>query len=183
MIKKAIRLFNCLILNNIKFFLIKIFHINSFKYNFINLISPFCTIDIQDNGKIIFGKKCNILSNNVIGVRENGILNISDGVYVNQNCHIISHKKISIGKNVCIGPNTIIMDHDHVITSNGVNKKKFISKDIIIEDGVWIGANCTILKGAIIRKNSVIAAGSIVTSEVLENKILIQKRVNELKNI
>lgn len=178
MIKKAIRLFNCLILNNIKFFLIKIFHINSFKYNFINLISPFCSIDIQDNGKIIFGKKCNILSDSVIGVRENGIINISDGVYINKNCHIVAHKGILIGSNCCIGPNCVIMDHDHKFGKNGVEKKIFKSKNINIGNNVWIGANCIILKGVTIGDNSVIGAGSVVTKNVESNIIFVQHREN-----
>lgn len=39
-------------------------------------------------------------------------------------------------------------------------------KDVIIEDGVWVGCNVTILKGVHIGKGSVIAAGSIVTKDV-----------------
>ena len=34
---------------------------------------------------------------------------------------------------------------------------------IVIEDGVWCGANVTILKGVTIGKDSIVAAGAVVT--------------------
>lgn len=176
MFSKIIRAFNCLILNNIKFLIIKLFHFMHFKYNVISFISPFLNIDIQGNGKIIFGRKCNILSSNTIGVREDGIIEFDDGVFINKNCQIIAHKKIHIGRDVCIGQNTVIMDHDHLFGINGVEKKKFNSKEVNIGNNVWIGANVVILKGVIIGDNSVISAGSVVTKNVPQNTILIQKR-------
>ena len=41
-------------------------------------------------------------------------------------------------------------------------------RGIVIEDDVMIGANCTILEGARIRKGAVISAGSIVKGEFEE---------------
>ena len=39
-------------------------------------------------------------------------------------------------------------------------------KDIIINDGVWIGMNSIILPGVTIGKKAVVAAGSVVTKNV-----------------
>ncbi len=182
--KKIFRIIFDVVINNLKFIIIKLFHFKNFRYNPVNIISPLCNIDIQNKGKIIIGKKCNILSRNILGVRESGTLEIKDGVFINNNCHIISHKSIEIGKNVCIGPNTIIMDHDHVfVKDKGVDKKSFVKEDIVIEDNVWIGANCVILKGVKIGKNSVVAAGSIVYDDVPSNTVLVQKRNNNYKEI
>ncbi len=41
-------------------------------------------------------------------------------------------------------------------------------KGIVVEDDVWIGANCVILEGAYIRKGAVISAGSIVKGKLDE---------------
>lgn len=41
-----------------------------------------------------------------------------------------------------------------------------IYEDIVIEDGVWIGAGSTILLGVTIGKGSVVASGSVVTKDV-----------------
>ncbi len=132
---------------------------------------------------MILGKMCNILSNTVLAVRGNGILQLEDGVFINTNCKIISHKNIIIKRNTCIGPNTIILDHDHKFGINGVEKKNFVSENIVIGENVWIGANVVILKGVKIGNNSVIAAGSIVTKDVPSNTMLLQKRANIIKKI
>jgi acetyltransferase-like isoleucine patch superfamily enzyme len=39
-------------------------------------------------------------------------------------------------------------------------------RDILIEEGVWIGSNATILGPCVIGRNSVIAAGAVVTGNV-----------------
>ena len=176
MIRKIIRFLNSLIITNFKFFLIKIFNFNRFKFSPINYISPSNFIDIQDKGKIIFGKKINIPFKCMFGVRENGVLKIGDGTFINNNCQIISHELIEIGKDVCIGPNTVIVDHDHLFGENGVDKKKFKSKEIKIGNNVWIGANCVILKGTNIGDNCVIGAGSVINGSFPNNSIVIQKR-------
>jgi len=40
------------------------------------------------------------------------------------------------------------------------------SAPIIIEDDVWIGARCQVLKGVTIGARSIIAAGSVVTKDI-----------------
>lgn len=183
MLKKIIRLFNSVVFNNLKFLIIKLFHYKRFKFSLKNVISPTNIIDIQNKGSIFFGRWLNIPSKSLLGVRDNGVLDIKDGVFINSNCQIIAHKKIEINENVCIGPNTIIVDHDHFFGKSRVDKKKFKTKEIIIGSGTWIGANCVILKGTKIGKNCVISAGSIVNCEVPDNTIFIQKRENQLKKI
>ena len=176
MIKKVITAFNCLIINNIKFALIKLFHIKKFYYNFINYISPLTKIDIQGNGILRIEKKCNIYSNVKLGVRECGNLIIKEGTFINNNCQIIAHKNITIGKNVSFGPNVMVYDHDHAYNKSGIIKGKYNCEDVSIGNNVWIGANCIILKGTKIGDNSVIAAGSVVKGEVPSNVIFIQKK-------
>jgi acetyltransferase-like isoleucine patch superfamily enzyme len=44
---------------------------------------------------------------------------------------------------------------------------------IIIEDDVWIGANCAILDGSIIRKGAVIGANSLVYGEMPEYSVCV----------
>ena len=54
----------------------------------------------------------------------------------------------------------------------------FITNKIVIEENVWIGAGCIILKGVTIGKDAVIAAGTLVTKDVQSNTIIYQKREN-----
>ena len=42
---------------------------------------------------------------------------------------------------------------------------------VVIEDNVFIGARCIILKGVTIGENSVVGAGSVVTKSIPANEI------------
>jgi len=87
---------------------------------------------------------------------------------------ICAHKKVIIGKNTLIGANVVIADNDfHPIEPNERlnNSPKVISKEILIGDNVWIGADVYILKGVSIGDNTVIGAKSVVTKDVPANCI------------
>jgi len=82
---------------------------------------------------------------------------------------IIAAESIIIGNNVNIGANTTIIDTDfHPLGSSirKLNPQKAISSPIVIEDDVFVGMNCLILKGVRIGKGSVIGAGSVVTRSI-----------------
>ena len=69
---------------------------------------------------------------------------------------------VNIAQNVTIsGLNHNFQDINKTISSQGVSTSL-----IVIEDDVWIGANCVILAGTKIGKHCIIAAGSIVTHSV-----------------
>lgn len=79
--------------------------------------------------------------------------------------------ELVIGKKVIFGPNPTIITGDHRIDFIGkhlidvTDDEKLPDQDlpVIIEDGVWCGANVTILKGVTIGRGSVVAAGAVVT--------------------
>ena len=78
---------------------------------------------------------------------------------------------LTIGKKVIFGPKPTIITGDHRIDIQGkyiidiTDDEKLPENDlpVTIEDGCWIGANVTILKGVTIGHDSVVAAGSVVT--------------------
>lgn len=85
---------------------------------------------------------------------------------------IVSGSRISIGENVLIGAYCTIIDSDfHNANPSRRSSYKFESKPVTIEDNVFIGMNCTILKGVTIGKNSVIAANSVVISSIPPNSL------------
>ena len=118
----------------------------------------FANVDIGKNVKIVSSAK-------FVGL---GAITIADDSFIGHEVLIIStDEPIEIGKNIAIGPRTLIVNGGHEI--DAINLKtagKGTSKAITIADGVWIGASVTILGGVTIGEKSVIAAGSVVISDV-----------------
>jgi len=105
----------------------------------------------------------------IIADRTGAAIVIGENTKIHGAC-IHAYNSVTIGKNCLIAANTQIIDgnghdlsfpnvHDRINTTGD-------SKPIVIEDNVWIGANCIILPGVSIAKGSVIAAGSVVTKDI-----------------
>lgn len=77
---------------------------------------------------------------------------------------------IDIGENVIIGAYSTIIDNDfHNPNPTKRTQGCIPSRPITIKDNVFIGMNCTILKGVTIGENSVIGANSVVVSSIPSN--------------
>lgn len=95
--------------------------------------------------------------------------------YANYNLTVLDYDKVIIGDNVLIGPNVVLTTATHstdyrLRNDNGVSD--IMGEPIVIEDDVWIGANCTILPGVTIGKHSIVGAGSVVTKSVPPDTIV-----------
>lgn len=82
---------------------------------------------------------------------------------------ICAAERILIGNNVTVGANSTIIDTNfHPLDFE--HRNRFSSDGetalVIIEDNVFIGMNCLVLKGVRIGQGSVIGAGSVVTQDV-----------------
>ena len=74
---------------------------------------------------------------------------------------------IRIGNNVDLAPRVCILSGSHLIDLIGDHSAGPGSGgNIVIEDGVWVGANSTILPGVRIGKKSIIGAGSVVAKDI-----------------
>ncbi len=77
---------------------------------------------------------------------------------------------VTLGRQVLVGPNCVITDADfHApwppearAASPGTER----DRPVRIDDYVWIGMNCHILKGVHIGRGAIIGAGSVVTRDI-----------------
>ncbi len=101
--------------------------------------------------------------------RKGAIIKIGERTQINGTC-VHAYASVSIGKNCMIAANCQIMDcSGHELSFDHVeNRINTTSRGcpVIIEDNVWIGANCIVLPGVRIGHGSVIGAGSVVTKDV-----------------
>ncbi|WP_313803787.1 acyltransferase [Flavobacterium sp.] len=101
--------------------------------------------------------------------REGASIIIGNHSRIHGTC-IHAYKSITIGDNCLIAANTQIMDGNGHALSFPEVENRIRTTDygipIVIEDNVWIGANCIILGGTRIGKGTVISAGSVVKGDI-----------------
>lgn len=84
-------------------------------------------------------------------------------------------ERITIGDRVTVGANCVIVDtdfHPSDVTARQRSPNCADTAPVTIEDDVFIGMNCQILKGVTIGRGSVVGAGSIVTRDAPPGAIL-----------
>ena len=104
---------------------------------------------------------------------ERGRLRVGSHVFFNTNSSVTCLGKVEIGDYCKFGNNTVIVDHDHNYRDSN---SEYVVGEVVIGSRVWVGANCTILRGAHIGDDCVIAAGSVVKSDVPAGMLYCQKR-------
>ncbi len=102
-------------------------------------------------------------------VRIRGFVEIGEGSSVAQNCSISGFDAgVQIGRNVMIAPNVVIVAFSHAMedVSKPIALQPLVQAPVVIEDGVWISANCTIGMGIKIGQGAVVGANSFVNRNV-----------------
>jgi len=121
--------------------------------------------------KIIIGAHTQVDDFVVIrAIGGDGDIKIGEYCRINPNCVFYSGSGINIGNHVLIAPATVIAPSNHsidrrdlFIDQQGFSRSK---GGVVIEDDVWIGANCVLLDGTYIERGAVLAAGSVLNTRI-----------------
>ena len=102
---------------------------------------------------------------------------------VNSNTYINGVGGIEIGDNVLLGPNVVISsgEHQYNDSKNPVVLQRIIPKEIVIGDGVWIGANAVIMPGVVVAEGTVVGAGAIVTKSTEPFSVVVGVPARKIK--
>lgn len=138
----------------------------------------YVSLELSKGGQVVLGEKIQNRGNIHLICEGNGRLEIGGHVFFNTNACITSLGKVQIGDYCKLGNNLVIVDHDHNFKNQD---SEYLIGEVKIGNRVWVGANCTILKGARIGDDCVIAAGSVVRGEVPTGTVFYQKRENVMK--
>jgi acetyltransferase-like isoleucine patch superfamily enzyme len=120
--------------------------------------------------------------------RHGGEILIGEDSYVGDHTKIWSGLKILIGSRVLIAHNCNIFDstthpidkfqrylHEKEVINVGFPNELYETLEqapVRIEDDVWIGCSCIILKGVTIGEGAIVSAGSVVTKDVPPNTMV-----------
>lgn len=115
-------------------------------------------------------------------------------IKIGKDCYIGDHSRLWVGIGITIGDRVLIAhnvnifdttthpidkkvryEHENLVKATGMPIEKFdtiYESPVIIEDDVWIGCNCVILKGVTIGEGAIVSAGSVVTKDVPANTMV-----------
>lgn len=127
-----------------------------------------------NNNLLEIDKNCSLRNLDIIIQGNDLKLIIKENTYI-AGAHVVCAGKgssIIIEKDCFIGSNIEIRNNDgHTIFENGkvINE----SRDILIQENVWICENVKVLKGANIGSNSVVALNALVSCGGYDNNVIL----------
>jgi putative colanic acid biosynthesis acetyltransferase WcaF len=130
---------------------------------FINPLNPFSPVKC-------FLLKCfgaklgkGVLLKQSVNIKYPWKLQIGDYSWIGENVWIDSLANVKIGNNVCISQGAMLLTGNH-----DYKKETFdlILKEIILEDGVWIGAQALVCPGVTCYSHAVLSAKSVATKNL-----------------
>lgn len=93
-------------------------------------------------------------------------ISVGANCYLNMGITMLDNAAITIGDHVLIGPNVQFYTPSHPVSFSERRKHIILRAPIIIENDVWIGGNVIINQGVTIGARSIIAAGAVVNKDV-----------------
>jgi len=92
--------------------------------------------------------------------------------YINRHYCFDTNAPIILGNDVCIGHGVTFVTTNHEMSNPYRRAGESKPLSIIVEDGVWIAANVTLLPGITVGRGAVIAAGAVVIKDVPANSLV-----------
>lgn len=106
------------------------------------------------------------------GYLYGGGLVVGNKCHINRNCYFDVTELVSCGDYVTVGHGVTFITSKHNIGDSNCRAGAVTGFPIAVKDGVWIGANATILPGITVESGAIIAAGAVVTKNVPANVVV-----------
>jgi acetyltransferase-like isoleucine patch superfamily enzyme len=138
-------------------------------------------IDIRDGGVLVIADNVTLTSRNrgyhlnlhspvkLFADRSGAKISIGKHTRIHGSC-IHAYSSITIGERCLVAANCQIMDGSgHDLSFDNVENRintTGVTKDVVIEDDVWLGTGVVVLPGVRIGKGTVVGAGSVVSKNL-----------------
>lgn len=128
-----------------------------------------CDITLGKNSRLTIGSGSTIKGRVSIGAFSSITIGEQLSVTSNLYMRVVESTSLIIGRDCLVASDVIIRTNDgHPIYDTNSKCRINQSKNIVIEDHVWIGDQVAVLKGVTIGRGSIIAMRSVVTKDIPE---------------
>lgn len=103
-----------------------------------------------------------------VSIKYPWFLHIGNHTWIGEKVWIDNLIEVRIGNNCCLSQGAMLLTGNHDFKKSTFD---LITKPIILEDGVWIGAKAIVCPGVICGKNSVLAVASVASKNMDANAI------------
>jgi putative colanic acid biosynthesis acetyltransferase WcaF len=113
----------------------------------------------------IFGAKIgkNVIIKPKVNIKFPWMMSIGNNVWIGEKVWIDNLDQVKIGDNVCISQGAMLLCGNHNYKTSTFD---LITKPIIIEEGVWIGAKSIIIGGVIAHSHAVLTVNSVISKNM-----------------
>lgn len=98
-----------------------------------------------------------------VNIKYPWFLEIGDDCWIGEGVWIDNLGKVTIGSNVVLSQGAYLLTGSHDYKREAFD---LILREIVLEEGVWIGAKATVCPGVTCHSHSVLAVGSVATKEL-----------------
>jgi len=98
-----------------------------------------------------------------ISIKYPWLLSIGDHSWIGENVWIDNLVQVTIGNNVCISQGALLLTGNHNYKKSSFD---LITGEIVLEDGVWIGAKAIVCPGVKCGSHSILTVGSVATKDL-----------------
>jgi putative colanic acid biosynthesis acetyltransferase WcaF len=95
-----------------------------------------------------------------VNIKYPWLLTVGNNVWIGEEVWIDNLVMITIGSNVCLSQGALLLTGSHDYKKQAFD---LITGNIILEDGVWIGAKAIVNQGITVGSHTVLASGSVAT--------------------
>lgn len=98
-----------------------------------------------------------------VNIKYPWLIEVGNYCWIGENVWIDNLSNVSIADNVCISQGAMLLCGNHNYKKNTFD---LITKPIILEDGVWVGAKSTVCPGVTLKSHSVLSVGSVANRDL-----------------
>lgn len=98
-----------------------------------------------------------------VNIKYPWFLTIGDNCWIGENVWIDNLAQVTIGNNICLSQGSYLLTGSHDYKKEAFD---LILGEIVLEDGVWIGAKATVCSNVTCKSHSVLAVDSVATKDL-----------------